>query len=178
MNNLDSPPDFDSGVNIAGSLVWVIVALLIVIGLIVVTIRFLAGRSRSWGANRSLRLLGGVALGQNKSMQVVDIGGRIYIVGVGEDVTLLDKIDDPLQVQDVLRLLEQPGEPLWESTGVGSLLSRIRRTRGTNQSQPAEWDSASFQSVLQNNLNRQAENKQKVESILKESQHKDRLMDE
>ncbi len=178
MNDFDSqPPDFDT-VNVAGSLIWVIVALLIVIGLIVVSIRFLAGRSRIWGANRSLRTLGGVALGQNKSMQVVDIGGRIYVVGVGEDVTLLDKIEDPVQVEAVLRLLEQPSEQNWESSSLGSMLNRFRGGRKAQQSDPAEWDSASFQSVLQRNLNRQAESKQKVESILQESQHKDRLMDE
>jgi flagellar protein FliO/FliZ len=178
MNDFDSqPPDFDT-VNVAGSLIWVIVALLIVIGLIVVSIRFLAGRSRIWGANRSLRTLGGVALGQNKSMQVVDIGGRIYVVGVGEDITLLDKIDDPVQVEAVLRMLEQPSEPMWDSSSIGSMLKRMRGARQARQSDPAEWDSASFQSVLQRNLNRQAESKQKVESILQESHHKDRLMDE
>ncbi len=177
MNDFDSqPPDFDT-VNVAGSLIWVIVALLIVIGLIVVSIRFLAGRSRIWGANRSLRTLGGVALGQNKSLQVVDIGGRIYVVGVGEDVTLLDKIEDPVQVEAVLRLLEQ-SEPGWESSSLGSMLNRMRGTRKAPQSDPAEWDSTSFQSVLQRNLNRQAESKQKVESLLQESHHKDRLMDE
>ena len=52
-------------------------------------------RNRGWGTNRALRSLGGIPLGQNKSLQVVELSGRVYVVGVGDSITLLDKIDDP-----------------------------------------------------------------------------------
>ena len=55
----------------------------------------LSQRNRGWGTNRALRSLGGIPLGQNKSLQVVELSGRVYIVGVGDNITLLDKIDEP-----------------------------------------------------------------------------------
>ena len=119
LDNLDSPPDLTGGASAAGSVAWVFVALLFVIGLIVFVIRFLAGRSRAWGANRSLRSLGGVALGQNKSLQVVEFGGKLYVVGVGEDVTLLDRIDDAAEAERLIGLLEQPQPPMWNASGIG-----------------------------------------------------------
>lgn len=178
ISNLDTPPpDLSSGLTNAGSLAWVIVALLIVIALIIFVIRFLANRSRAWGANRSLRSLGGVQLGQNKSLQAVEVGGKLYIVGVGEDVTLLDRIEDAEEAERMMRLIEQPQPAMWNAAGFGDLWNRLR---GRQAAQPAEsdWRGDSFESMLQDSLERQADRKQRIESLISDSNRKDRLMDE
>ncbi|EXX91339.1 flagellar protein [Paenibacillus darwinianus] len=180
MNNLDGPPaEIVGSTSMAGSLIWVIVSLILVIGLIVFVIKFLAGRSRIWGANRSLRSLGGVALGQNKSLQVVDVAGQLYVVGVGEDVRLLDKIEDPEQAQAIIRLLDQTSQLMWNTAAVGSLMNRLRnRTAvgGLRETETIEDDA--FRTILQDKLQRQAETKHKVETLLNENSSKDRLRDE
>jgi len=180
VNNLDGPPaEMVGTTSIVGNLIWVIVSLIIVIGLIVFVIKFMAGRSRIWGANRSLRSLGGVALGQNKSLQVVDIAGQLYIVGVGEDVRLLDKIEDPEQAEAIIQLLEHPSPPMWNTAAALSFMNRLRsRTAGGNVQETSPIGDDDFRSMLQNKLQRQAETKLKVETLLNETLSKDRLRDE
>ncbi|MFD0711283.1 flagellar biosynthetic protein FliO [Paenibacillus sp. GCM10027626] len=177
----DSPPEIPrADTNIAGSLIWVVFALLLVIVLIVVVIRWLAQRNRSWGANRSLRSMGGIPLGQNKSLQVVEVAGRIYVVGVGDNVALLDKIDDADEVERMLAQLEQQSGGAWKGGAWKDAFSRWRNQSGQDdQPDAGQWQqSASFQSMLEQRLGQQSDRKKKVEQLLKEQKQDDRLMDE
>jgi len=164
--------------NSAGSLVWLIVALLIVIGLIVVFIKFLSSRNRAWGANRSLRSLGGVTLGQNKSLQVVEAAGRIYVVGVGEDVALIDKITDPDTVADVVASLEDQAARTWNPAAVADLWNKVRTRGGKTDPEAENWNDSSFEAMLSEKLNRQTDRRNRMESLLGESKTRDRLEEE
>lgn len=165
--------------NMAGSLVWVIISLFIVIALIVVLIKWLSTRNRAWGTNRSLRSLGGIALGQNNSLQVVELAGRVYIVGVGENVTLLDKIDDLEQAQAIVASIERQSSGGWSPNGLTELLKRFRQRDNKVEPSNEQWnESSSFQNILNDNLNRQADRKQQIESLLKDSKPNERLMDD
>ncbi|MDT2247325.1 flagellar biosynthetic protein FliO [Paenibacillus larvae] len=53
--------------------------------------------------------MGGVPLGQNKSIQIVEIGQSLYIVGVGDNIQLLEKVDNPDQVALITAQLTGPG---------------------------------------------------------------------
>ncbi|MDQ6419246.1 flagellar biosynthetic protein FliO [Paenibacillus sp. LHD-117] len=166
--------------DLLGGLVWVIVSLAIVITLIVLVIKWLSNRSRAWGANRSMRSLGGIALGQNSSMQVVEIAGKIYIVGVGETITLLDKMDDPDQVAQVISALEKQTENVWTPKDVASMINRWRGKK-EEEKQPANerWnESASFQQLLQSKLSQQAGRKEQIENLLNKQNTNERLMDD
>ncbi|OUS71588.1 hypothetical protein B1748_26480 [Paenibacillus sp. MY03] len=168
------PGEFLSG------LVWVIISLAIVITLIVVVIKWLSSRSRSWGASRSMRSMGGIALGQNSSMQVVEIAGSIYIVGVGNSITLLDKIDDPEQVERVIAAMEKQAEVTWAPKDIVSLVRRWR-TGDKEEKQPKDerWnDSASFQQMLNSKLSQQSDRKEQLESLLNKQNKNERLMDD
>ncbi|MBD2870727.1 flagellar biosynthetic protein FliO [Paenibacillus arenilitoris] len=167
--------------NVAGSLVWVIVSLAIVIVLIVLVIKWLSQRGRSWGTNRSLRSLGGVALGQNSSIQAVEIAGRVYIVGVGESITLLDKLDDPEQVRAVIAQLERKPESVWPHNLLAGFLDKAKKRSGQEKTEPTRerWNSASsFQTILQEKLSQQAERKQQLETLLHDPKSNERLMDD
>ena len=168
----DAAPQFESS---AGSLAWVIVALLIVIGLIVLFIKFLASRNRGWGASRSLRSLGGVALGQNKSLQVVEAAGRIYVVGVGEDITLVDKITEPDAVAAIVAALEEQTGRSWNPATVTELWGKVRNRGGKPAPDAEGWDDSSFQAMLSDKLNRQADRRTQMESLLSDTNAGDRL---
>lgn len=47
--------------------------------------------------------LGGISVGQQKSIQIIRIGEKVYAVGIGNDVTMLDEITD----ENVIRQLEE-----------------------------------------------------------------------
>ncbi|WP_336786015.1 flagellar biosynthetic protein FliO [Paenibacillus sp. MMO-177] len=172
----DESPMAGSTGSYAGSVIWVIVSLFIVIGLIVLLIKFLSQRNRMWGTNRAVRSLGGVALGQNNSLQVVELSGRLYVVGVGENVTLLDKIDDEKQVQAILASLDRQSHAAgWSANTITDFLKRFRKEepqKGEDLTDE-QWNlqASSFQSLLNQNLSKQADRREQLESLLKESKH-------
>ncbi len=179
--NNDEQMVFSGTKDLAGSLVWVIVALAIVIVLIILVIKWLSQRSRSWGTNRSLRSLGGLALGQNNSLQVIEIAGRIYIVGIGENITLIDKLEDPEDVRAVIAALERQQETVWSKDVASQLLSKLKNRNGKTEPEPTneQWNNAdSFQNLLHSKLSQQADRKQQLESLLHESKPNERLMDD
>ncbi|MBW7473287.1 flagellar biosynthetic protein FliO [Paenibacillus oenotherae] len=167
------------GPDMTGYLIWVTIALALIIGLIILVIKWLAKRNQGWGTNRTLRSLGGIPLGQNKSLQVVELSGRIYVVGVGESVTLLDKIDDPQTAQAVLDSMEQQNARAWSAPSFTDFLNRFRNRNSESGPTSEPWQEASsFQELLQNKMKRQSAQKQKVEDLLKKENHNDRLLDE
>lgn len=66
-------------------------------------------RSRLPGG-RAIRTLGGVPLGPNKSVQLLEIGRTVYVVGIGEDVRLIDKIRDPDEIALIREALGDAAE--------------------------------------------------------------------
>lgn len=117
-----------------------VVSLAVVIGMIWLLVKFLTVRSKWMNHNRPLKVLGGIGLGPQKSLQLVEIGGVIYVLGIGQEVTLLRVIDDPREQerirQDVTGSREQTG------------LSWLERFRANKQ----QSGQADFSSILHNQL--------------------------
>lgn len=160
------------------NIVWVLVVLVIIIALIVFTIRFLGQKNRGWLRNRSIRTLGAIGLGQNKSLQVLEIGDSIYLVGVGEDVQLVDKVTDPDEVASILAAFEQdqtnPNHDMVPF--LSNLMKRFRKTEEPSSVQ-GEDISSSFHEVFQQKLNRVSNRNQKAKELLQDEKNADRLMD-
>lgn len=167
------------GSSMTGYLIWVVFVLLMVTVLIVIVIRWLALRNRTLITNRALRSLGGVPLGANKSLQIIDLSGRLYVVGVGENVALLDKIDDPEEARAIMEALEQQQFQSWNPASVKEWFDRLRNRNKTVEPGKELWQEPdSFQSLLQTRLQKQSDRRQEVESMLKDQNHNDRLSDE
>ncbi|MFD2878761.1 flagellar biosynthetic protein FliO [Paenibacillus rhizoplanae] len=49
-------------------------------------------------SGRSIRTLGALGLGPNKSIQIIELGSSLYLIGVGDDISMMDKITDPAEV--------------------------------------------------------------------------------
>lgn len=179
-SNSEQGSDLSSGSTvpmIQSNPVWdivkVLVALAVVVVLLMFTVKWLSRRNRAWSSQRGLRSLGGISLGQSSSLQIIEIADRIYIVGVGEQVTLLDKEVDPDKVAEIVAALEINDQ------GNMSLasLKQYFAARGKNSSKNAEYnnksvemwnDRGSFEDLLQSKLEKQAERKHELESILKD----------
>ncbi|GAK02043.1 flagellar biosynthesis protein FliZ [Geomicrobium sp. JCM 19037] len=54
-----------------------------------------------------LQNLGGIQLGQQKSVQVIRVGDRFFIVGVGDSIQLLDEIRDEDEIQQLVEKADQ-----------------------------------------------------------------------
>lgn len=71
-----------------------VAALGLVIGIMYVLLKFLHKRTRQFQPHQTMQNLGGVQLGQNKSVQVVKVGEQLLVVGVGDSIQLLKEIED------------------------------------------------------------------------------------
>lgn len=91
----------------SGSLFFEIVklffALLLVLALIYLFLYFLKRRNKLGTRIQALENLGGITVGQNKSVQLVRLGDYIYLIGVGEEITLLQKIEDSALIEEILK---------------------------------------------------------------------------
>lgn len=160
-------------------LLWVLFVLGIIVGLIVLSLRFLAKRNRGWWMNRSLRSLGGMTLGTNKSMQIVEWNGRIYVLGVGEDITLLESITD---TETVAALLADHDSS--EIDRANPLPAWLRKWTARNGSQgDQEGDraasaSSSFEKTLESRLRELTERRQRVEQLMDQRRAPDRTDEE
>ncbi|WP_152392480.1 flagellar biosynthetic protein FliO [Paenibacillus guangzhouensis] len=173
----------DTGNNLSYSgavmnIIWVLIVLVIIIFLIVFVIRFLGQKNRNWSRNQAIRTLGAIGLAQNKSMQVVEIGDSIYIIGVGEDIRLIDKVSDPDEVAVILASFEQ--NQTRQGQDIAPILSNLmKKFRKSEDSAPLSQEelNTSFHEVFQSKLNRVTSRKQKVEELLQDENNSDRLMD-
>jgi len=165
----------DSPLGSAWNLIWVLFVLGVVIALIVLILRFIAKRSRGWGMNRALRSLGGYPLGTNKSMQIVEWNGRIYVLGVGENVTLLDAITEP-DVVDAL-LAEHDAASAGSETVLPEWLrkwTQRNNPQGEERSSERPESGASFEKALESRIRQLSESRRKVEQMLDDDRSEDR----
>ncbi|KAB7708062.1 flagellar biosynthesis protein FliZ [Bacillus aerolatus] len=84
-------------------------ALAFVLALIYFLLRFVNQKSRSYQQTKLIQHLGGSPLGGNRSIQMVKVGDRILILGVGEDIQLIKEIDDE---QELTRFIDHYSEQM------------------------------------------------------------------
>lgn len=99
-------PGTDSG-NMLGYFVQVIFSLGFIIVLIYFLLRFL-GKRQIGQTQGPIKIISAAPLGNGKTLQVILIGERLYIVGVGENVQLLKEIPPGEEADVILADAEIP----------------------------------------------------------------------
>lgn len=97
------------------SLGWILVKLvfytLLILVMIYALIKFLAIKQKKLQPNQAVKLMGGTPLGNNKSLQLVKVGDKVYLLGVADQVTLIkefsatdeiNRIESDLETQPTL----------------------------------------------------------------------------
>lgn len=84
----------------------IILALAFVIVLLYAVLKFLNRKNLNYQQNQMVQNLGGVSVGAQKSVQLLQIGSKIYIIGVGEDVQLLKEITDQQDIDTLYKIYE------------------------------------------------------------------------
>ncbi|MEK5237992.1 flagellar biosynthetic protein FliO [Paenibacillus sp. FSL L8-0470] len=159
------------------SLLNVIFVLAAIVILIVLLIRFLGRRNQTLMSGRSIRTLGALGLGPNKSVQIIEIGGSLYMIGVGENISMLDKITDPAEVALIISTFEE--ESSGQNNFLVPLISKIKaKVRGEVPSQEIELsETSSFYETLQSKLALAPERNEKMEELLRDDALKDESRD-
>ena len=68
--------------------------------------KFINRKNKLYDKTRLMKNMGGISLGQHKSIQLVVIGETYYIIGVGDDIRLLKEITDPEEIKTLVEFYE------------------------------------------------------------------------
>jgi len=155
-------------------IVKVLFFLIVIIGIFFVIVKILAKKS-TFLSGRSIRSIGGLPLGQNKSIQVVVIGKSLYIVGVGDNIQLLEKISDEQEAAALIEMMT-PG-----TSYTGPAFEKLGGWLGKLRNKPAAEEelemTATFQQVFQKKMQGMKERKEQMDEWLQEENQTDRLND-
>lgn len=143
-------------------LVQLFLALGVVLFLIYMLLRFMNNRTRSFQANRTIQTLGGTGVGQNRSVQIVRVGDRILVVGVGDTVQLLREITDPEEVE---RLSHTPETQDFYERPFSKLGSLLNKNRQENEPETQEQ---AFKSLLDREMTDVKDSQKKIHSAMEE----------
>src|SRR5699024_11906226 len=56
---------------------------------------------------RALQNLGGISVGHSKSVQIIQVGSKYYLIGVGDNVEMLNEITDENLIEELVNDLEK-----------------------------------------------------------------------
>lgn len=140
-------------------------ALAFVIGLLLFVLRFINKRNRRYETSKLMHNLGGLSLGQQKSIQLVKIGERYYVVGVGNDITLLKELTDKEEIERLVQIYNE--EPDLSTGSIAEWIrNRLVKRQQANPYEREENQSANFNSMFQSKIDEiQAERKRHVRRL-------------
>ena len=107
VDETDIPEESSHTSSLIFNVIKMIFALFFVLALIYLLLHFLKRRNKLFQIPHILENLGGISVGQNKSIQLVRIGERIYVVGVGENVEMLQELTDQAIKEKLLQKDQQ-----------------------------------------------------------------------
>lgn len=118
-----------------------IFALGFVIALLYVLLRFIGKKSRAYQKANFIENLGGTNLGNNRSVQLVKVGEKILVVGVGENIQLLAEITDKVEQEKLLQEYNEKYNQVMDSSNLIEKFKSLGKLTKTNQSFSSEFKS-------------------------------------
>lgn len=107
-----------------------IFSLAIVLGLIYLFFWLLKKKNHLTNS-RLYNHLGGIPLGQNKSVQIIEIGNKIYVLGIGEDISTISILESEDEIEAIKNSLNEQRKINYDfNSWIQSKLSK-RRERNT-----------------------------------------------
>ncbi|GIP33079.1 flagellar biosynthetic protein FliO [Paenibacillus sp. J2TS4] len=156
----------DLGYSGFGMVFKVIVYLVLIIGLFLFIIKMMAQKNKGFMPGRTIKTWGGVSLGQNKSVQIVQIGHSLYVLGVGDEIRLLEKIDD---LEEIEYIRSQ------SMVGINNEMKGFPLIRKWFAPKKAEEEtSVSFQQMFQQRMDQLSDRHDRVEQWIHKENKTDR----
>lgn len=118
-----------------------IFTLILVLGLLIFLLKFLNKKMKLPQETKYLQNLGGISLGQNKSIQLVKVGNRILIVGVGDTIELLQEINDEEEYKKIIDMQKETGNNAFEQNMMRFILNNHKQKGSEKTSFKKELES-------------------------------------
>ncbi|KNE20974.1 hypothetical protein AFK71_17475 [Virgibacillus pantothenticus] len=137
------------------SFVKVIAVLFLILGLIYLVLLFLKRKNALFNQVKALENLGGISVGQNKSLQIIRLGNKYYLIGVGDNVELLQEINDASLIED----LQRAGAG-GETPAVPKFIQKL--TPGAKSNHQDKEEKADFKQQFMNELDKLKQNRSQL----------------
>lgn len=143
--------------NLFFTITKMVAALLLVLALIYFLLFMIKRKNKLFQQAGVIENMGGVSVGQQKSVQMIRIGDTMYVIGVGENVELLSEIKDKTIIQ---QLLEQQAAKEEAPSMLEVFLPKRKK----------EQQKQSFTSALQQELTKLQERRQQMSNTAKDEE--------
>ena len=154
----------------AGDYIRVVIAFVFVIGLLFGLLKFINRKNKLYDKTRLMKNMGGISLGQHKSIQLVVIGETYYIIGVGDDIRLLKEITDPEEIKTLVEFYEGESTETATATGMlNRLLLKMTGKQAADQAGQAE-EQTEFSQLFQSRLDEIKEERKRQVNRLTEKE--------
>lgn len=151
--------DDDSGTAV-GLSAWDYIKMMLALGFVVVllygVLKLVNSRNSKYQQNQLMQNLGGISLGQQKSVQLLKVGQALYIVGVGENVNMLKEVTDQNEKE---RLLELYNERQERSSQMPYILELLNKKKGRKNNDQKDLANLNFKGELEEQLQEMKEHR-------------------
>jgi len=151
--------------NKVGVSIWdyikMIFATIFVIFLMYFILRFINKRNHSFKNSQVIENIGGTPLGSNRSIQIIKVGNRILVVGVGESIQLIKEIDDK---EEYRLILEEYNRKLDQLVQPSDIVTKVKNLVKNNH--PKTGHKTSFSARLSEELKKVSEERKKKMDVL------------
>ncbi|WP_129079360.1 flagellar biosynthetic protein FliO [Anaerobacillus alkaliphilus] len=160
--NISEPNELLQEQSLFGMFFQLFIALVVIILMIYALIRFIGKRSQSYQTHRTLQNIGGVHVGSNRSIQLVRVGERVLVVGVGETIQLLKEIDEQSEVKKIL----EDYEIQEAQQQITSLVTWVQQKMNTQEGKSNS--KIHFKGLLERQLTDVKNSQKKAHAVIKE----------
>ncbi|MCM3089606.1 MULTISPECIES: flagellar biosynthetic protein FliO [unclassified Cytobacillus] len=140
------------------------------IGLLYTLLKFINKKSKVYNRSQLVENLGGTALGANRSVQLIKVGKRIFVVGVGENIQLLKEIDNS---EECSQIIKEHNDKLEQLIRPSDIVTKVMKR--TQQTEENKEGSQNFAALLGTQL---AEMKKGRKKLFDELERKGQKKDE
>ncbi|OMF63193.1 flagellar biosynthesis protein FliZ [Paenibacillus sp. FSL R5-0490] len=113
------------------------------IGLLYGLLKFINKKSKVYNRSQLVENLGGTALGANRSIQLIKVGQRILVVGVGENIQLLKEIDNS---EEYSQIIKEHNDKLEQLIRPSDIVTKVMKR--TQQTEESKQGSQNFSTLL------------------------------
>ncbi|WP_019152776.1 flagellar biosynthetic protein FliO [Robertmurraya massiliosenegalensis] len=146
-----------------GITIWdfvkMIVATLFVIALLYFLLRFINKRNISYRDSQLIQNIAGTSVGSNRSIQMIKVGKRILVVGVGENIQLLKEVEDE---EEVRQIIEEHNQRLEQLTSPSDIVTKVLERTKSFQKQDQNKEKNTFSSLLKTQLDQISKQRKKL----------------
>ncbi|MGB5944806.1 flagellar biosynthetic protein FliO [Paenisporosarcina sp.] len=140
---------------------------LLILVMIYALIKFLALRQRKLQPNQAVKLMGGTPLGNNKSLQLVKVGEKVYLIGVGDQVTLIKEFSESDEINNIETDLENQST-LFTSPLANISTSIVNFSKEKISKRMESKPNLSFEHLFKQSLNKQKGKQDQLKQDLNE----------